>query len=289
MLVIIHGWSDTHHSFVRLSRRLVDDGVISDVKHVHLGDYVSLDDDVTFDDLIHALQIAWKREQLSTAPRSIDIVVHSTGGLVIRHWMTTFFKPSTNPIKRLLMLAPANFGSPLAHKGRSFVGRIVKGFKSDRPFQTGTHILKALELASPFSWELSQRDRFGSETWYGPGRVLCTVLVGTTGYSGISAAANENGTDGTVRVSTAHLNPALVNFDFAADPQKPKLSLEEANGSTAFARIPNENHSTIALKDSGPKNAHTLSFIKEALQVTDATFPMFMDKLEVFSEAARAD
>lgn len=289
MLIIIHGWSDTHKSFARLGRRLVADGVVPEVAHVRLGDYVSLDDDVTFDDLIHALQIAWTREQLPTAPRSVDVVVHSTGGLVLRYWMTTFFNPSTNPIKRLLMLAPANFGSPLAHKGRSFVGRVVKGFKSERRFQTGTHILKGLELASPFSWELSQRDRFGSETWYGPGRVLCTVLVGTSGYSGISAAANENGTDGTVRVSTAHLNPALVTFDFSADPQEPKLSFQEANGPTAFARISKDNHSTIALNDSGPKNARTLDFIREALQVNDSAFPTFANMLDEFSNAERAD
>lgn len=289
MLVIIHGWSDTYQSFARLGKRLVDDGLVPGVKHVRLGDYVSLDDDVTFDDLTFALQAAWKKEKLPTEPRSVDIIVHSTGGLVVRHWMTTFFKPATNPINRLLMLAPANFGSPLAHKGRSFIGRIIKGFKSDRRFHTGTQILKGLELASPFTWELSLIDRFGSETWYGPGRVLCTVLVGTAGYTGISAAANENGTDGTVRVSTAHLNPALVTFDFATNPQKPELKMEESNGFTAFARIPDENHSTIALKDNGPKNGHTLEFIEEALRVTDKTFPAFAKKLEEFSEDARAD
>lgn len=288
MLVIIHGWSDSHQSFARIGRRLVVDGVIPGVTHVRLGDYVSLDDDVTFDDLIHALQVAWKKEELPTAPGSVDVIVHSTGGLVVRLWMTTFFKSATNPIKRLLMLAPANFGSPLAHKGRSFVGRIVKGFKSDRRFHTGTNILKGLELASPFTWELSQLDRFSSETWYGPGRMLCTVLVGTSGYTGISAAANENGTDGTVRVSTAHLNPALVKFDFSADPQHPKFSFQEAKGLTAFARISNENHSTIALKDNGPRNERTLEFIKNALQVTDSTFPDYVKRLDEFSSAERA-
>ncbi|MFP5378686.1 MAG: esterase/lipase family protein, partial [Vicinamibacteria bacterium] len=229
-LVIIHGWSDTYRSFARLGRELVSRGIAADVAHVRLGDYVSLDDDVTFDDLAHALQDAWTRQQLPRTARSVNVVVHSTGALVVRHWMTTFFTPSTNPIYRFLMLAPANFGSPLAHKGRSFVGRVVKGFKSDRMFQTGTHILKGLELASPFSWDLAQRDRFSSETWHGPGRVLATVLVGTAGYSGISAAANEDGTDGTVRVSTADLNPARVTLDFVADPQQPRVRIFDANG-----------------------------------------------------------
>ncbi|MBX3704079.1 MAG: alpha/beta hydrolase [Steroidobacteraceae bacterium] len=290
MLVILHGWSDTHASFRRLGNRLVADGIAAGVKHVRLGDYVSMDDDVTFDDLAHAMQRAWQAENLPTAPRSVDVVVHSTGGLVARHWMTSCYRPATNPIRRLLMLAPANFGSPLAHKGRSFMGRVVKGFKSDKLFQTGTHILKGLEVASPFSWELALRDRFSSDDWYGPGRVLCTVLVGTDGYSGIAAAANESGTDGTVRVATANLNAALVTFNFATDPQSPPApSIREANGATAFARIPRDNHSTIALKDGGPRNPAVLGFVKRALTVDDSGFAALCADLEAFSDQARKD
>ena len=288
MLVIIHGWSDTSKSFEQLAKLMVNEGVVAGVEHIRLADYVSLDDDVTFDDLIYALNKAWKIKKLPTKARSVDMIVHSTGGLVVRHWMTTFFKAATNPVNRLLMLAPANFGSPLAHKGSSFIGRVVKGFKSDRRFHVGSQILQGLELASPFTWELSQRDCFGREEWYGPGRVLCTVLVGTAGYSGISAAANENGTDGTVRVSSAHLNPAMVTLDFSSNPQQPKLNYQEANGLTAFARLPDENHSTIVLKDKGPKSDYSLAFIKEALQVTDQTFPAFVKKLDSFSAKVRA-
>jgi pimeloyl-ACP methyl ester carboxylesterase len=286
-LVIIHGWSDTHRSFTRLGNELVREGIVPRVAHVRLGDYVSLDDDVTFDDLTQALQTAWKAQGLPTTSRSVNIVVHSTGALVVRHWMTTYFKPSTNPIHRLLMLAPANFGSPLAHKGRSFLGRVIKGFKSERRFHTGTDILKGLELASPFSWELALRDRFSTETWYGPGRVLCTVLVGTSGYSGISAAANENGTDGTVRVSTAHLDPVRVTLDFVADPQKPRIAFEPANGITAFSRVPDDNHSTLAMKDGGPKHARAREFITRALTVGDAGFPAWVQELEEYSLRAR--
>jgi hypothetical protein len=288
-LVIIHGWSDTHGSFQRLGKWLVDNGIASQVRHVRLGDYVSMDDAVTFDDISRAMQHAWEKEDLPTEPRSVDAVVHSTGGLVIRHWMTSYHSAAKNPIRRLLMLAPANFGSPLAHKGRSFIGRVVKGFKSDKLFQTGTRILKGLELASPFAWELAQRDRFTSDEWYGPGRILCTVLVGTSGYTGISAAANENGTDGTVRVATANLNASLVSFNFASDPQRPpQPTLRAANGPTAFARIPGENHSTIALKDRGPRNDLTLEFIRRALTVDDAGFEKLVDDFEAFSDTVRA-
>jgi pimeloyl-ACP methyl ester carboxylesterase len=288
VLVIIHGWSDTHSSFRRLGRKLVELGVASQVEHVRLGDYVSMDDAVTFDDISQAMQKAWEDKGLPTGPRSVDVVVHSTGGLVVRHWMTRYYSPANNPIRRLLMLAPANFGSPLAHKGRSFIGRIVKGFKSDKLFQTGTHILKGLEVASPFSWELAERDRFARDEWYGPGRVLCTVLVGTSGYTGIAAAANENGTDGTVRVATANLDPTRVSFNFASDPlNPPPPGLQAASGPTAFARIPGENHSTIALKDRGPRSDATLDFIQRALQVTDDGFRQHIADLEAFSGAAR--
>lgn len=297
MLVIIHGWSDTSRSFGKLGRELVREGVVPGVTHVRLGDYISLDDDITFDDLAVALEKAWQDEGLPTGARSVDVLVHSTGALVVRHWMTMHYEPTTSPVRRFLMLAPANFGSPLAHKGRSFIGRIVKGFKSDKPFQTGTHILNGLELASPFAWELALRDRFSSDRWYGPGRALATVLVGTSDYSGISGTANQPGTDGTVRVATANLNASYFRFDFRHARPKPGeepppgklLPPKEPNGLAAFARIPEENHSTIAFKDGGPENVDTRNLIRQALQVTDADFPAFAERLAVYSDLARAD
>lgn len=272
MIVLLHGWSDHSESFKPLVAKLMALGLV-DIVPIYLGDYVSMDDDVTYDDIIQAMQAAWKKANLPTAPRSVDVIVHSTGGLVIRHWMTTCFTPATNPVRRLLMLAPANFGSHLAHKGVSFLGRIAKGFKSDRLFHTGEKILRGLELASPFTWELARKDRLqDGPAWYGTGRVLATVLVGTSGYTGISAAANTSGSDGTVLVSTANLNPAFTQFDFATDPNHPSMVMLDANGKTAFCRMPQENHSTIAGKDNGPKNPVTLQLIKQALAVTDAGF-----------------
>lgn len=286
MLVIIHGWSDSSRSFTKLGRRLVEEGVAAGVKHVRLGDYLSLDDDVTFDDLAQALQKAWVQERLPTAPRSVDAVVHSTGGLVLRHWMTRYHTASTVPLKRVLMLAPANFGSPLAHKGRSFIGRVVKGFKGTKPFQTGTHLLRGLELASPFAWDLAMRDRFGPDTWYGPGKILCTVLVGTSGYTGISAAANEGGSDGTVRVATANLNPGLVAFDFVTDPQKPTVKVQAPKGLTAFARLARVNHGSITLNE-GPVPEALVPLMVGALQVEDAGFDAWATDLDARSEADR--
>ncbi|MEM1081807.1 MAG: alpha/beta hydrolase, partial [Pseudomonadota bacterium] len=286
MQVIIHGWSDESRSFDNLAAYLKSRG--GPVTDLYLGDYISMDDEVTFDDVCSAMDKAWTESQLPTAPRSVDVVVHSTGALVVRHWMTQCHSPATNPIHRFLMLAPANFGSPLAHKGRSFVGRVVKGFKSAKRFQTGAHILKGLELASPFSFHLALRDRFGRQRWYGPGQVLATVIVGTDGYSGISAAANEDGSDGTVRVSTANLNPLLVSMDFSNDPLNPKLKPSRPKGKTAFFRVAGLNHSTVALKDLRVKEADELrQLIDRSLSVEDDDFDAFCAESEAYSDRVR--
>lgn len=85
MLVIIHGWSDSPASFNNLGKMLIADGIVKNVTHIRLGDYISLDDDITLDDLASALDKAWSKEKLSRQARSVDVVVHSTGGLIIRH------------------------------------------------------------------------------------------------------------------------------------------------------------------------------------------------------------
>ena len=170
----------------------------TEISFISLADYISMEDEVRFDDIVTAMQAAWDRHGLPTETGSVDAIAHSTGALVIRDWLQRNYEPERAPIKHLLMLAPANFGSPLAHKGRSFIARVYKGFIATRPkgeaFETGTEILKGLELASPYTWGLANRDRFGPDgTMYQPGNVLCTVLVGNTGYRGISSIANEDG------------------------------------------------------------------------------------------------
>lgn len=271
-LLIIHGWSDDASSFLPLADALTGAG--RDVESLYLGDYVSLDDDVRMRDLVEGLSRAWRHRQLPDAPKSVDVIVHSTGGLIIRDWMDTEYvsKGLKPPVHNLVMLAPANFGSPLAHKGRALYGRVIKGFNSLKPLQTGTHILKALEMASPYSWNLAERDRFASNAMSASG-VRTTVIVGNTGFRGISSLANESGSDGTVYVATANLNCASVQIHFPQGDRKPKVTaIRESRGETAFLVKDGFDHSSIALKDpKHPGNAELLGNIAEALAITNAT------------------
>lgn len=271
-IVIVHGWSDTARSFHKLSE-FIQHEMQTTPQIIDLASWISMDDDVTYPDLAHAMERAWKGGNLPTDPRSVDVVVHSTGALVAREWMTTFHSPQTVPIKRFVMLAPANFGSPLAHKGQSFIGRAVKGWKSG--FQTGEQILRGLELGSPYTWQLADRDLFVSpaQRWYGRDRILGTVLIGNTGYSGIESIANEHGSDGTVRIAGANLNALRLQLAFGPDNDTPTARLQRTTGAIALGVLDKENHSTLVMKDRGFRNPHSSELIIQALKVGDPDYP----------------
>lgn len=270
-IVIVHGWSDKAQSFKKLGSFLGEQ--FNTTPHViNVADWLSMDDDVTFADIALAMDRAWKNAGLPGEPRSVDVVVHSTGALVVRDWMTTFHTPESVPIRRFLMLAPANFGSQLAHKGNSFIGRVYKGWKSG--LQTGRKILHGLEVGSPYTWDLAQKDLFTAPArrWYGQDRILATVLVGNKGYTGISSIANEPGGDGVVRISTANLNTLQLELTFAQGNPTPEAKVRTSNGAIAFGVIDKENHSTIVMKDHGPSSPHTGELIVQALKVEDADY-----------------
>ena len=266
-LVIIHGWSDDSSSFVTLAEKISEKtGRV--IESIFLGNYVSLDDDVKMSDLVLGLSKAWRKKRLPKTPKGADVIVHSTGGLVIRDWMANEWidKGKKPPVNNLVLLAPANFGSPLAHKGRAFYGRVVKGFNSDKRFETGTHILKALEMGSPYSWELAQEDRFGKNC-FGSTQVRATTIIGNTGYSGISSIANANGSDGTVYCAAANLNCHYIKIDFPLSSNEVKIkSQKPSTGETAFLVLDDHNHSSVTLKEDGPDTV--LKNIIKALSIS---------------------
>ncbi|MEX1198893.1 MAG: alpha/beta hydrolase [Pseudohongiellaceae bacterium] len=272
-LIIIHGWSDEDQSFLPLARAL-EQRTGRPVESLWLGNYVSLDDDILMSDLVAGLSRAWRKAKLPETPGSVDVIVHSTGGLVIRDWMATRYSERKRkpPVRNLVMLAPANTGSPLAHKGRAFYGRVMKGFSSRKRFHTGTQILKALEMASPYSTGLAVRDRF-MQSPFRPGGVRATTIVGNTGYSGISSLANEDGSDGTVYVATANPDCARLTINFPANMGKAKASAIQSakGGETAFLVLDDHNHSTVALKEAThPGNEELLADITRALEIPNA-------------------
>lgn len=292
-IVIVHGWSDKGKSFENLAK-FIENSVGASVTTIDLADWVSLNDEITYKDLRFAMNRAWNNHPGIKNATNVRVVSHSTGALVVRDWMTHYYTPKTVPISRHIMLAPANFGSQLAHKGRTWYGRVFKGWKTG--FQTGGHLLRGLELASPYSWNLAERDLLGGTRWYGTDLVMAAVLVGNTGYGGKAAVTDEVGGDGTVRVSTANIEAARLTIDFTSDGGAPVFQMKAPSNKCAFGLgiSDGDNHSSVAFKKKNkhgqymPNGPHTANWLVRALTVPPSVWPSFIDEMATSNAALMA-
>lgn len=217
-IVFVHGYSDSGKSW----------GPWRDILHQRLGvgdavmrtcSYVSLNNEITIKDIAEAFDRALGAEVGLAPAEPFDAVVHSTGMLVVRAWLAA--DPlRAKRLKRLVALAPATFGSPLAKQGRSWLGAVFKGNKHLGPdfLEAGNRILLDLELASEFTWRLAEEDMFGAVPRYdaGPDTPFVFVFCGTGTYRGLRKIADKPDTDGTVRRSGCGMNVRAIELDMTA-------------------------------------------------------------------------
>jgi hypothetical protein len=194
--------------------------------------------------------------------------------LVIRAWLSAY-SLRRNRLKHLIALAPATFGSPLAHKGRSWLGAMFKGNRQLGPdfLEAGDRILDGLELGSRFTWNLAHEDVLGHDTFYGPTKRTPFVFVfcGSGSYSGIRRLAHEPGTDGAVRWAGCALNTRKIMLDLTQDPAREdaakRITIAEwRNVDVPMVPVAGRNHSSI-LSDPGTELA---DMVQSALEVNSA-------------------
>ena len=113
-IVLIHGYGDKGESFKAWRDALVSRGY--ETSEIHLASYVTLNNEVTIKDIAEGLDRALRNVEGLHNDEPFDAIVHSIGMLVIRAWLTSFTGRAKR-LKRLIGLAPATFGSPLAAKG----------------------------------------------------------------------------------------------------------------------------------------------------------------------------
>ena len=247
--LILHGWSDCSASFRALESFLVDEGV-GDVESIYFADYESREDAITYEDVVGGLDDELRRRGLvdERGRGSFDVVVHSTGGLVIRHWIWRYYDDRIDecPVENLVMLAPANFGSPLAHRGKSLLGRVFGGrWKIGDMLEVGRKLLDGLELGSAHQWELAHRDLLGPEPFYDADRVRLTVLVGTGDYSGLRGWVEKPGTDGAVVIAGTPLNSAKLRLEFCDTGTPRRWRRDTAHGDFAFGTLRGHDHGSV--------------------------------------------
>ena len=281
-LIILHGYSDKPESAAKWRAILAAPERDYNVRDVHVGGYASLTNEVTIKDVAEAFDRALQGYPDLTNDEPFDAIVHSTGMLVIRAWLTSYGlnrkigEKRRSRLKRLIGLAPATFGSPMAHKGRSWIGALVKGRKSPGPdfLEAGDQVLSALELGSKYTWDLAHRDLL--ENVYGPGESspYAFVLIGTKPYADIRKVANEPGTDGTVRWAGCGFNVRKIVLDLATDPLIPvspdsvrTQAIQWHNANVPLAFIDGHDHGSIFTDPTRTPESTLVDAVLEALQV----------------------
>ena len=265
-IVLVHGYSDRGESFGRWCRELKARGF--KLEEVNVCSYESLTNEVTIKDIGEAFDRALSLQAHIHPDKEFDAIVHSTGMLVLRAWLTGRDRRRIERLKHLIALAPATFGSPLAHKGRSTLGSLFKGNRKIGPdfLEAGDLILDGLELASKFQWDLTHVDIFNDDPVYGAGPETPWVFTfcGTQSYSGLRRVMNEPGTDGTVRWAGCSLTCRKVEMDLTRRPNENRVKFLAWNHVAApTVLVPGRNHATIV---SDPPNG-LVDLVVKALEV----------------------
>src|SRR5262249_1348684 len=201
-LVLLHGYHSEGAAYNVWRDVLTRAGF--KIEDIFIGNYVTLNNEITVDDIAEGFDRALRARGMADQP--FDIVVHSTGMLVLRSWLTA--PGATNRqklLKHLVALAPATNGSPVSTKGRSLLGRIFLGNHTLGPdfLNSGNLVLDDLELASKYTWDLAHKDLFGPKCLYddSPDTPYVFIFDGTDDYGKLAEIFDKDdqlGTDGVV-------------------------------------------------------------------------------------------
>ena len=291
-LVLIHGYSADSKAFEPVGRALMKNGFAP--TEINICNYVSLNNEITIKDIAEGLERAFRSHPILVDDNQpFDAIVHSTGMLVLRSWLTNAGLPSEKNqrlkrLKHLVGLAPATWGSPQAHKGRTWLGALAKGNRELGPdfLNAGDKVLEGLELGSAFTWDLAHTDLLGPTPYYDntSDTPYVAVFIGNTPYEGLSSVANDPGTDGTVRWSGAGLNTRKITIDLTRKPHDPAGNKSERATISEWAdnrldvpiiAVDGRNHGSLI---SDP-DSEMIGYISDFLKIGDEGSKNFADWL----------
>jgi len=266
---LIHGWSVKETTtYQALHEKLGANGF--DLSEIFLGRYVTLDNEVEIRDVSKALHNELIQHLGDEWNQPFHIITHSTGALVARHWMVHHYEgtfTNHNPLKNAVFLAGPQFGSRMAHHGRSMLAfAAMLG-------ETGKKILNALELGSSFSWQLAD-SWLNESSWRDKGvRPYCIAgdkVVNDFFKKRIFPAHYEKGSDMVIRVPAANINFKRFHLDARTQEMNEVGSID----GIAFTALKKYTHSgsehgimNSITRESTPENHLVLKLILRCLDV----------------------
>ncbi len=291
-VVLVHGYSADAKAFHSVRDALQKKGIPTE--DINICNYISLNNEVTIKDIAEGFDRALAGRPGLSEGQEFDAIVHSTGMLVVRAWLVNYgddvgANKRLKRLKHLVGLAPATWGSPQAHKGRTWLGALVKGNKKFGPdfLNAGNEVLRGLELGSSFTWELACWDLVGEKPFYGKGAdtPYVAVFIGNHGYDGISSVANDPGTDGTVRWAGCALNARKITIDLTRsgeDGKRARIS-PWANDRLDIPMIAvnGKNHGTIIAEP----DPDMINLVADFLQIADERgYSGWLGRAQVYSQ-----
>src|SRR5690349_4490376 len=103
-LILIHGYSDKGESFRTWKNRLIAKGIYKP-EEIQICSYRSLTNEVTIKDIAEGFDRPLRINMHIPADQPFDAIVHSTGMLVLRSWLTVYGRHER--LKRIIAIAPA--------------------------------------------------------------------------------------------------------------------------------------------------------------------------------------
>ncbi len=236
-IILVHGYNVSSTStYGVLPKRLADAG--HTIKDVYLSKYVTLDDDITLADIVKGFDAALHDVYGAQYGKTeFACITHSTGGLVARAWVSTYFGGALDqmPMSHLIMLAPPTNGSRLAELGKSRLSRL----RSLVGIEPGLKVLDALEIASEYQWDLNtdwiRRKLYAAPNFFP--FVIAGQWIDHKLWDAIVPATYERGSDGVVRASAANLN--MLRLNVAPDG----IVSREVMDGVAYLVVPKAAHS----------------------------------------------
>ena len=188
---------------------------------IMLSAFLSLDDQVTCDDLAAALEDhVGQFEAAGGTLKRAAVICHSTGALVARRWILNRVAAGRSLPSHLITFAGAHHGSTLARVGRTILARLFRNIVEAS--SVGAGVLADLDYGSSFLWTLN-RQWLDTLNAGGLGNLRFFSLGGDRHDvfgDEVFWQVGERGSDSVVRVSGANLKYTVIDADPQANPPR---------------------------------------------------------------------